>query len=61
MGACTAPGMIRIIQEKLVQDLEQKIHSDEEISLPQRLLWAKHAAQGYRVKFSYPHNNAHTD
>eukprot|EP01095_Lingulamoeba_sp_RSL-Kostka_P011392 TRINITY_DN4306_c0_g1_i1.p1 TRINITY_DN4306_c0_g1~~TRINITY_DN4306_c0_g1_i1.p1 ORF type:complete len:577 (-),score=183.46 TRINITY_DN4306_c0_g1_i1:103-1800(-) len=46
MGACTAPGCIRIVQEKLSGDLETRIHSNEEIDLVKRLTWAKEACQG---------------
>lgn len=47
MGACTSPGNIRIIQEKLCGDLESRIHNlEEDINLSQRVQWAKDAAQG---------------
>lgn len=47
MGACTSPGNIRIIQEKLCGDLESRIHNlEEEITLSQRMQWAKDASQG---------------
>lgn len=47
MGACTTPGNIRIVQEKLEGDLESRLHNLEmDISLSQRMQWAKEAAQG---------------
>merc|ERR1712137_101837 len=47
MGACTEPGHIRIVSELLVTDLDAKIHDlSEEISLHQRVQWAKETCQG---------------
>lgn len=47
MGACTSPGNIRIVSEKLEIDLENKVHNlAEEIPLTQRMQWAKEACQG---------------
>ena len=48
MGACTTPGNIQIVQEKLEIDLESKIHDPtNEPPLSQRMQWGKECAQGY--------------
>lgn len=48
MGACTEPGNIRIVSEKLVTDLDDKIHDmTQDIPLSQRIQWAKETCQGY--------------
>lgn len=46
MGACTTPGNIQIVSEKLEGDLDSRIHGSAEIPLTQRMQWAKEAAQG---------------
>jgi len=47
MGACTEPGQIRIVSEKLETDLDNKIHDmSQDIPLTQRIQWAKETCQG---------------
>jgi len=46
MGACTTPGHIQIVSEKLASDLESRLHGGAHIPLTQRMQWAKEAAQG---------------
>lgn len=46
MGACTTPGRISIVSERLSSDLEHVLKSKEKLSLSRRLKWALDAATG---------------
>lgn len=46
MGACTRPGEISIVSERLSGDVEHKLRSSEALSLSRRIRWALDAARG---------------